>query len=169
MAQGFDPSATATPAATTIPLIDVLPNVGAIIEQAIEPISSARASSLGLLRRIRDRLDENAKRAAEAKRSPRAIPPSQYAGSPAQIVDAYLGETPLKRIFIELQIPFEIPERTRFEHTAIVAGAGWGKTQLLQNIILSDLRRPDPPALIVLDSTGAMVEAIQGSQSSATG
>ena len=161
MAQGFDPSATATPAATTIPLIDVLPNVGSIIEQAIEPLSSARASSLGLFRWMRDRLDENAKRAAEAKRSPRSIPPSQYAGSPAQVVDAYLGETPLQRIFIESHIPFEIPERIRFEHTAIVAGAGWGKTQLLQNIILSDLRKPDPPALIVLDSTGAMVEAIQ--------
>jgi hypothetical protein len=161
LAQGFDPSATAIPAATTIPLIDVLPDVGTIIEQAIEPFSSARANSLGLFRWMRDRLDENAKRAAEAKRSPRPISPSQYAGSPSQVVLAYLKDTPLERVFIESHVPFAIPERIRFEHTAIVAGAGWGKTQLLQNIILSDLRKPDPPALIVLDSTGAMVDAVQ--------
>jgi hypothetical protein len=161
LAKGFDPSGTAFPAAATIPLVDLLPGVGATIEKAVQPFSSASANKFGLFRFMRELLDENAKRAAEAKRSSRPIPPSQYDGSPSQVVQAYLKDTPLERVFLEPRIPFEIPDRTRFEHTAIVAGAGWGKTQLLQNIILADLRRPDPPALIILDSTGAMVEAIQ--------
>jgi hypothetical protein len=160
-AQGFDPSSVDIPSATTIPLVDLLPNAGAVIEQSIEPFTSARANPFGLFTWIRERLAENAKRAAEATRSPRPVPPSQHPGSPRQIVRAYLADTPLERLFVESRVPFEIPERIRFEHTAIVAGAGWGKTQLLQNIILADLRKPDPPALIVLDSTGAMIDAIQ--------
>ena len=45
---------------------------------------------------------------------------------------------------------------------AIVAGSGWGKTQLLQSIIADDLERDDPPGLVIVDSTGAMpTEAIR--------
>jgi hypothetical protein len=57
--------------------------------------------------------------------------------------------------------PRPVPEAARLEHTVIVAGSGWGKTQLLQSIIAQDLQKPDPPSLIVLDSTGAMIKAIQ--------
>ena len=31
--------------------------------------------------------------------------------------------------------------QTRFEHTHIVAGSGFGKTQILQNLILQDLTK----------------------------
>jgi len=61
----------------------------------------------------------------------------------------------------ELVAPRPVPEAARLEHTVIVAGAGWGKTQLLQSIIAQDLQKPDPPSMIVLDSTGAMIKAIQ--------
>ncbi len=57
--------------------------------------------------------------------------------------------------------PKPVPEHARFEHTIIVAGAGHGKTQLLEYLIANDLKKDDPPALIVLDSTGALVERIQ--------
>jgi len=57
--------------------------------------------------------------------------------------------------------PRPVPEKARLESTLIVAGAGWGKTQLLQSIIAQDLQKPDPPSYIVLDSTGALIEAIQ--------
>jgi hypothetical protein len=57
--------------------------------------------------------------------------------------------------------PRPVPDAAQLENTLIVAGAGWGKTQLLQTIIAKHLRKPDPPSIIVLDSTGAIVKTIQ--------
>lgn len=57
--------------------------------------------------------------------------------------------------------PRPVPDSARLESTLIVAGGGWGKTQLLKSIIAADLQKDDPPSYIVLDSTGAMVETIQ--------
>lgn len=71
-----------------------------------------------------------------------------------------LEENPFDRL-LNVELPFDIPMQTRGEHTAIVAGSGHGKTQLLQTITATDLEREDPPGLIVLDSTGAMTDAIQ--------
>ncbi len=49
----------------------------------------------------------------------------------------------------------------RGEHTAIVAGAGHGKTQLLLSIIAEDLQRPDPPGMVIIDPTGGITNAVQ--------
>jgi hypothetical protein len=56
--------------------------------------------------------------------------------------------------------PRPIPEHLRI-HTAVIAKTGWGKTQLLQHLILEELRKPDPPSMVILDSTGAMVDRLQ--------
>jgi hypothetical protein len=40
-------------------------------------------------------------------------------------------------------------------------GAGHGKTQTLQHLIAADLSSPDPPSLIIIDSHGDMLSAIQ--------
>jgi hypothetical protein len=50
------------------------------------------------------------------------------------------------------------PLSARFEHTHIVGGSGHGKTQLLQQLILSDLERvkEGEASLIVIDSQGAL-------------
>lgn len=60
----------------------------------------------------------------------------------------------------ELIKPRPIPEHLRF-HTAVIAKTRWGKTQLLQATILEQLKKTDPPSMVVLDSTGAMVGLIQ--------
>ena len=43
----------------------------------------------------------------------------------------------------------------------VVGGSGHGKTQLLQRLILDDLQREQPPALIIVDSQGEMLRKIQ--------
>lgn len=62
--------------------------------------------------------------------------------------------------FQELIKPRSIPEHLRI-HTAVIAKTGWGKTQLLQALTVKELRKPNPPSMIILDSTGKMVERIQ--------
>ena len=47
------------------------------------------------------------------------------------------------------------------EHCVIVAGAGTGKTQTLGSLIGRYLERDDPPAMVIIDSTGALVKKIQ--------
>jgi hypothetical protein len=60
----------------------------------------------------------------------------------------------------ELIKPKPIPERIRYEHTHILGPSGSGKTTLIQEIILADLARPDPPAMVILDPKGLLVERI---------
>jgi len=60
----------------------------------------------------------------------------------------------------ELINPRPIPEHLRI-HTAVIAKTGWGKTQLLQQLALSELLKAEPPSMVILDSTGAMVDRIQ--------
>jgi hypothetical protein len=60
----------------------------------------------------------------------------------------------------ELISPKPIPERLRFEHTHILGPSGSGKTTLIQQLILDDIAKPDPPAYVVIDPKGLMVERL---------
>lgn len=75
-------------------------------------------------------------------------------------ISVYLKDTPFEE-FLMTPIPFEIPERIRFEHTHILGGSGHGKTTLLTQQILDDLAKPNPPALIVIDGKGTFVKELQ--------
>jgi hypothetical protein len=70
----------------------------------------------------------------------------------------YLNQTPFEDFWLK-PIRFSIPEKTRFEHMHIVAGSGHGKTQTLQNLILSDLSKvaTGERSVIVIDSQGDMI------------
>ena len=56
--------------------------------------------------------------------------------------------------------PPSITDQHRFEHTHILGPQGSGKTTLIQDLILQDLKRPDRPAIIVIDPKGFLVERI---------
>jgi len=75
-------------------------------------------------------------------------------------VATYLGGTPFEEFFT-MPIPFEIPERIRFEHTHVLGGSGHGKTTLLTHQIFEDLKKDNPPALIVVDGKGTFVKELQ--------
>jgi hypothetical protein len=53
-------------------------------------------------------------------------------------------------------------EELRFEHTLITSGSGWGKTQLLQQMILQDLPevKRGYRSVVVMDSQGDMIRKI---------
>ena len=52
-------------------------------------------------------------------------------------------------------------EQIRFEATQVIAPQGKGKTQLLQRQILKDIRDPDKPYVIVIDSRGQMLPVLR--------
>lgn len=136
----------------SIALIDILPNVGTIINEMTMPLFDVEARLLDLFPKLRKQFEENCanekRKITDDKRSSR------------EIVGAYLKDTKLKQVF-ESTVPFTIPISRRLEHTAIVGGSGWGKTQLLQSMIVADLKKDNPPAIVVIDSTGAMVKRFQ--------
>jgi hypothetical protein len=80
---------------------------------------------------------------------------------PEALIDSYLCGTPLAEYF-RSKFSFSIPTSSRFEHTHIVGGSGHGKTQLLQNLILTDLSlvAEGSASLIVIDSQGDMFRKV---------
>ena len=142
----------------TFPLIDVLPDPADQIMRLFAPLFRQEVADLGLFAELRANLERNFSGALGDGTKP--VPPQKFKGAPHEMVATYLGGTPLEYLFAT-PIPFAFTNKQRFEHTHVIGGSGHGKTQLLQRLIFDDLRKPDPPALIVIDSQGEMLDKIQ--------
>jgi hypothetical protein len=133
-----------------ITVSDALANVPQAVEDLAIAFNHPEVVELGLFPKLRNLLKANVE-AVNAL-------PTDYKGG--DVVHTFLKHTPLERLF-RVEIPFTISIANRLEHTAIIAGSGWGKTQLLQRIIVRDLEQPDPPSIVVIDSTNRMIERLQ--------
>jgi hypothetical protein len=143
----------------TIALIDLLPNVGAIIEDALAPFESPEAKDLQLFHWLKNLLAENVERQTAQSRNARAVPPSKADGTASAIVSAYLDSTPLERIFTEARVPFAIPRETRYSGHWIIAPPGRGKTTLLHSMLVDDLGKD--ACVILIDSKGDLLDPIK--------
>jgi hypothetical protein len=86
--------------------------------------------------------------------------PSPKQPSLKNTIDTRLGGTMFRDLF-DTRIPFDVPIRFLMEHSVLVAGAGHGKTQTLGALIARHLQEADPPSMVVIDSTGALIKKIQ--------
>ena len=86
------------------------------------------------------------------------ISPHDFKGTHEEAVHAYLKNTPFDDIFA-LQIPFTVPQETRFSGQWIIAPPGRGKTTLLHSMFLEDLERD--ASIIVMDSKGDLINPIK--------
>jgi hypothetical protein len=95
-----------------------------------------------------------------SKKDP-VMPTKMKGKSPSELVQMYLNETPFPGFFTT-NLPFAIPLKTRFSHMHIVGGSGHGKTQTLQNLLLSDLAKvgKGERSVIVIDSQGDLLHNI---------
>jgi hypothetical protein len=148
----------------TIPLIDILPSVGQIIECAIEPFSSPKAVRYGLFRGLREQLNHNSAKLAERLRAKQPPTPSEYDAPPSDVVSAYLAHTLLDAIFLQSQVTFDLPQEQRFSGHWIIAPPGRGKTTLLHSMFLDDVKRD--ASIIVMDSKNYRPSRIGSSSSS---
>ena len=86
--------------------------------------------------------------------------PSEMELEPYEYVEKFLHHTPFYQFFCT-KVPFRIP-RARFqEHGFLFAKSGHGKTQALRSLVAQFLQEPDPPALFLIDSLGALIEGIE--------
>ena len=108
----------------TIPLIDLLPDLGPVIEAALAPFMAP--NDIGLFKMLNEKSSRRYAAMAAKSRTKRSVSPSDYDGWPGGIVDASLTGTGLQYPF-QAQVPFSISLEDHGEHTGIVAGSGWGK------------------------------------------
>jgi hypothetical protein len=147
----------------TFPLIDMLPDPGGMVWSMILPFFADDIEEIGLFAALRKQLDRNVHDASGQTYpapSNKLITPDKHKGTPREIVSAYLGGTPFEALFYS-PIPFSFTDSQRFEHMHVVGGSGHGKTQFLQHLIVGDLTREKPPALVIIDSQGEMLAKIQ--------
>ena len=146
----------------TFPLVDMLPDAAAMIMPLVALFFGQDADELGLFAGIRKQIDRNFSQASGVEYpapNHKLVTPDKFKGTPREIVSAYLANTPLEALFYA-PIPFSITNQQRYEHMHVVGGSGHGKTQLLQRLIVEDLRREQPPALVIVDSQGEMLKKI---------
>ncbi len=147
----------------TFPLIDMLPNAAGLIMPLMIPFFREEVEELGLFAGLRKQIDRNSSEASGIEYTAanhKLITPDKFKGTPREAVSAYLGGTPLEALFYA-EIPFSLTDQQRYEHMHVVGGSGHGKTQLLQRLIVEDLRREQPPALVIIDSQGEMLGKLQ--------
>lgn len=150
-----------------VPLIDLLPNIGRVVEDLILPFYEERVISAGLFKNLREQFDRNLHLISkvpfnyENRASAKLIMPSAYDGTAEEIVRGYLKNTPFEDLFYA-SVPFAFQDSTRFEHHWIVAGSGHGKTQTLQYFIAKDIEKVmnDEASIIVIDSQGDLIRNI---------
>ena len=88
------------------------------------------------------------------------IPATRSALPNSELLPAYLADTPFLELFNVL-VPFAIPRKAFQAHSAMFAPSEHGKTQTIQHLIVGFLNEPDPPAMFIMDSMGAMLPKIQ--------
>jgi hypothetical protein len=146
----------------SLPLANALPDLGESITRIYNTLADDKYVDSGLFARIGTQLYNNI---AEASGNNPAAPkrPWKHAHEnplpPDELVRVYLGGTPFTKLFA-LRVPLAFDEETRFSHAHLVGGSGAGKTQMLQHLILHDLKSEDAPALVIVDGQTDLIRKI---------
>jgi hypothetical protein len=147
-----------SPSTFTVPLIDLIDTPRDVVDKLI----GTCVNDDGLFTELNRRIYENMCYASDLVPDSEHKKPLIYACDselpPREVVETYLKGTPYRDFFLT-PVPFSF-ESARGSHMHVVGGSGAGKTQFLQNLILSDLKNPDPPALVVIDSQSDLIDSV---------
>ncbi len=137
----------------TVPLVDALADVRPLVKAILLVFHSDEVNELNLFSAMRKQLSENFDNCGQ-------VFPEKFKGTPREVVSAYLQNTFFEKLF-DLPIPFSVSIGKQLEHTMIVGGTRWGKSQLIGSIVNQHLKSEKPPSIILIDSTGDFQQKIQ--------
>lgn len=83
------------------------------------------------------------------------VEPEDYPGTPREVIQNYLNETPFKELF-NFTLSYRLDPEFRFNHTHLVAASGHGKSQTLQRMIVQDADIPK----IIIDPHNSMLKKL---------
>jgi hypothetical protein len=145
-----------------VPLYSLLPKPGVLVDKIIGTLVDEPLVNAGLFTAFQKRAYENQCKISKVvpyEETKRPLVTADESDLPAEeLIDAYLGGTPFVELF-KLSVPFEIPERTRFEHHWIIGGTGHGKTNAIGNLLIDDLQRVSEgeASIVVIDSQNTLI------------
>ena len=176
-ALGQEPEAASDDIVVPSPLIHLLSEPGAVLEEIWQGLFAPETAEQSLFTLTTQQLEDNIVRAsggdpdnpADHQKTP-TLPSQSKIADPIALASAYFAGTPLLD-FLDQTVPFAIPATARREHHHICAGTGFGKTQTLQLLINEDLPAVarGERSLVVIDSQDDLINTIKGLKAFAPG
>ncbi len=162
-----EPNGAQTSSGYTVSIIDVCGRAAEAVERTMATMYDDDVVNAGLFTLVRRRFDDNLCRVSgvtreEASRSRSLVLPTTARDlAPREIVANFLAGTPFAEFFLA-DVPFRIPEKSRFEHMHILAGTGHGKTQTIQHLLTADIDRVmrGEASVVVMDSQGDLIRTV---------
>lgn len=146
---------TLGPSPFTVPIMNALDEPRLLIDRLYNVACDPKYVDLGLFTTLRETMYASLCHASNVVPHTEHKKPLRHAmdrDEPlSELVATYLAGTVFSE-YLNAPIPLKLTHEDRFSHMHVVGGSGAGKTQLLQNLILHDLKSEDPPALVIVDS-----------------
>lgn len=151
------------PSPFTIPLINALPEPALQVEKIYGTVVDARYTDRGLFKQVSDVLYRNLCKVSGRKPYEESNKPWRNAVDSSlpleELVSTYLAGSPFEEL-LNLPVALKLTHEDRFNHMHIVGGTGAGKTSLIENLLLYDLRSDDPPSIVIVDPHGDLIRGL---------
>lgn len=148
--------------AFSVPLISVLLDPNQVVDSIIGTLYTGELADVGLFSAVQDQIYANMCAFSGVPLDGSSKKPLIKACdadlAPEELVEAYLGGTPLQALLLT-PVPFSLPDEQRFSGHWIIAPPGRGKTTLLHAMFLDDANRD--ASIIVMDSKGDLINPLK--------
>lgn len=144
-------------AAMSVRTIDVVADLPHLVYDVAIAFYTDEIADIHLFETLKTQLNRNDITASGD--TGRYVRPWEHRGTRRQIVDMYLGATPLHDLF-DTQFPLTLHDESRFAGHWILSPPGRGKTTLLHAMVMEDIGKPDA-CLILIDSKGDFIDPIR--------
>lgn len=149
------------------PLVDMLDKPALAVENLLDTLAQDDIEQHALFETLLATVSDNVFTASGIRYEDRAtskkslLYPTHSREPVHQLPEIYLYGTPFLKLF-ETEVPVDVADETRFEHTHVVAGTGHGKTQFFQYLIAKDLEQvaAGRASVVVIDSQGDLIDNV---------